>query len=102
MVIRATDDEQLARSLWGDDCVWDDNRAQYVPQARPKTIIEVADAGTVFVPLDYSSLKVPELQAELAARNERRTGEGLEPLPTNGRKSDMVASLARDDTERQA
>lgn len=34
--IRATDDEQLARSLWGDNCEWDEERQQYVPtKAKP-------------------------------------------------------------------
>lgn len=29
--VRATDDEALAESLWGDDKEWDDERKQYVP-----------------------------------------------------------------------
>lgn len=29
--IRATDDEQLATQLWGDNKEWDDDRQQYVP-----------------------------------------------------------------------
>lgn len=29
--IRATDNEELATELWGDDKKWDDERKQYVP-----------------------------------------------------------------------
>lgn len=29
--IRATDDKQLADSLWGEDKKWDEERQQYVP-----------------------------------------------------------------------
>jgi hypothetical protein len=29
--VRATDDEQLAEQLWGDDKRWDDDRNQWVP-----------------------------------------------------------------------
>jgi hypothetical protein len=47
-VIRATDDEQLARSLWGSNCAWDDGRRQYVPTTvKPKEPAEVeAPAAT--------------------------------------------------------
>lgn len=29
--VKATDDEQLATELWGDDKEWDDEREQFVP-----------------------------------------------------------------------
>jgi hypothetical protein len=31
MAIRATDDEELATQLWGDDKEWNDERKQFVP-----------------------------------------------------------------------
>lgn len=33
MAIRATDDEQLARQLWGDSCEWNEELRQFVPTA---------------------------------------------------------------------
>lgn len=43
--IRATDDEQLARSLWGANCVWDEERRQYVPtEPKPEQDVETPAA----------------------------------------------------------
>lgn len=44
-VVRATDDENYATELWGDDKVWDDKRKQYVPTKGTDHTADGADEG---------------------------------------------------------
>lgn len=48
---------------------------------------------------NYETLKVPELQAEIAERNKEREEAGLETLAVNGTKAQLIERLRRDDQE---
>lgn len=46
-------------------------------------------------PDDYESMKVADLKAEIARRNEGRADD--DQIPATGNKDDLVAALAADD-----
>lgn len=45
----------------------------------------------------YQDMKADELKAELTARNERRSNQGLDTLPLGGSKADLISRLVEDD-----
>lgn len=88
--IRATDDEQLARQLWGDAKRWDDELKQYVPV---DSAVDV-DLGNVDAPVEdggvgYEFRTTVELRDELRARQ----------LSTHGTKAELIQRLVDSDAD---
>lgn len=90
MAIRATDDEQLARSLWGDEFSWDEARAQFVPgEATEKagSSESTVDESDPYAGRDYRDLKTMAKDRGLV---------------TTGTKDEVVARLIAADAEKAA
>lgn len=47
----------------------------------------------------YDGWKADDLKAEIRKRNKEREAEGLDPLPTTGRREELVERLLADDRE---
>lgn len=92
MAIRATDDEQLARQLWGDNCVWVEERQQFVPDTD-------APAGdSEFEEDETEAQDGPETYEGDEWGKDRLVEEARgRGLPVTGNKPELAQRLREDD-----
>lgn len=89
MAIRATDDEQLARQLWGGSCEWDEELRQFVPTAdTPAEASEFEEDGT-------ESYEGDEWGKDRLVEEARTRG-----LVVTGNKPELAQRLREDDVSK--
>lgn len=93
MAIRATDDEELATQLWGDDKTWDDERGQFVPGGDDVSAGNSTETSSVETSSSTSksvSSHPPTVPTTVPPSSQGRTGSSTAPSTAGSGKAKPV------------